>query len=69
LAAVAWETIRSHRRYAAGGALTFLTLILIVPWIATVIVLLTFGAGTAVALAHSDLFGQRISEEDYEDWS
>lgn len=68
MAAIAWDAIRSHRRASLAAALVVLALMILMPWIATMIVLVVFGAGVAVALVHSDIFGERIRPEEAEDW-
>ena len=68
MAALAWDAIRSHRRAATAAALVVLALMIAMPWIATLIVLVVFGAGVAVALVHSDVFGERVKPGEAEDW-
>lgn len=68
MAELAWDAIRSHRRASGAAALVVLALMILMPWIATLIVLVVFGAGVAVALLHSDVFGERINAEEAEDW-
>jgi hypothetical protein len=68
VAALAWDAIREHRRASGAAALVVLALMILMPWIATMIVLVVFGAGVAVALVHSDIFGERVRGEEAEDW-
>lgn len=68
MAEVALNAIRSHRRIALTGALVVAALIVLFPWVATLIVLFAFGSGVAILFARSEVFGQRVRDEDFEDW-